>query len=271
VRSNILGLAASLLLLSCPLACGLDPGAPPEPGSVEQPWDSADGNFTHPTHSYLAEAAIERVAPEYPEVRTYKTVIVKGANLELHERRLRHNEDDGDRFEALRVEIGGNNWAADRPGLLWHKARASYAAGDRDAAYLYVGILLHYVQDMGVPAHAFHVIHQSSFGKQDHFELQCFFKWQPRYESIDRADPAFEDPTDYVQWSGDWAAAQFTATYPGATYERRFFDSDASKLSDTDWRFIRDRQGQTVMANTWALRAAAKAFAAMRLQIEPLE
>ena len=109
-----------------------------------------------------------RCRPSSPKSRRYQKDIVAGANLELHD--LQHPK-----FEALRLEIGGNNWAAERPELLWDKARASYAAGDKAQAFFYVGILLHYVQDMGVPAHAFHVIHQSGPKDWDHTELLAFF------------------------------------------------------------------------------------------------
>ena len=149
------------------VACAAQPADEPT-GSDQLHWDSADGNPTHPTHSILAEYAIKTVKAEQPEVNLYKQDIIDGANLELHD--LKHAK-----YEALRVEIGGNNWAADHPELLWEKAQASYATGEKGQAFFYVGILLHYVQDMGVPAHAFHVIHQSGPKDWDHTELLAFF------------------------------------------------------------------------------------------------
>lgn len=247
------------------LACG-DAGEARVTGQTEQRWDSADGNFTHPTHSYLAEAAIARLRAELPEVAAFAKDIVRGANLELHETPLRPGDDDNDEWEALRVEIGGSNWAADRPGLLWDKARARYASGDRRGAYVLVGIILHYVQDMGVPAHAFHVVHQSTLGSTDHFEVLAFQRWSPIFDHVDRPDPAFIDPVDYIAWSGAWAADEFTRTYPGVTYDRHFFATGWTELDEKSERFVRERQGHTALANTWALRAAARGLATITVK-----
>ncbi len=75
----------------------------------------------------LAEFAIETVKAEAHEPSRFDKQLVDGANFEL----------------------------------LWKKAKASYAEGDEAGASFHVGFLLHYVQDMAVPAHAFYVIRQS--------------------------------------------------------------------------------------------------------------
>ena len=219
-------------------------------GSAEQHWDSADGNPTHPTHSILAEYAIKTVKAEAPEVALFEKEIVEGANLELHD--LKHAK-----YEALRLEIGGNNWAAEHPELLWEKAQDSYAAGDKAKAFFYVGILLHYVQDMGVPAHAFHVIHQSGPKDWDHVELLAFFQFHGDLKAPGPADPALEGPLDYIEWSALTARDHFTTAYPGATYNRKFFPQAYADMTDTDWRFLREREAHCAKATAFALRAAA--------------
>jgi hypothetical protein len=211
--------------------------APPAEEAVdveEQHWDSADGNPTHATHTILAEYAIKSVKGEVPEVNRFSKEIIEGANLELHD--LKH-----EKFEALRLEVGGNNWAAEHPELLWQKAQASYAAGDKSKAYFYVGILLHYVQDMGVPAHAFHVIHQSGPSSWDHVELLAFFRFRGDLTGAGPADPKLDGPIPYIEFSAESARVQFRSTYPGKT-------------------FIKDRETHVAKSTAYALRAAAIGF-----------
>ena len=90
---------------------------------VAQEWDSQDGNPTHATHSYLTEYAIDQLKAAHPEVQTYRSSLVDGANRELHELPVSNPEQ-----EALRIEVEGTNWAANHPERLWTRARASYAA-----------------------------------------------------------------------------------------------------------------------------------------------
>ena len=223
--------------------------------SHEQHWDSAEGNPTHPTHSIMANFAIKQVKGELPEVALYTKAIVDGANLELHD--LKHKT-----HEALRLELGGNNWAAERPELLWEKARASYAKGDKAQAYFYVGIMLHYVQDMGVPAHAFHVIHQSGPRDWDHTELLAFFDFHGDLRAPGPGDPKLVDPVSYIEWSAQSSRDHFNTAFPGATYHRKFLPQAYDDLSDAHWAFLRGREAHCAHATAFALRSAALALAA---------
>ena len=223
--------------------------------SHEQHWDSADGNPTHPTHSIMAEFAVKQIGAELPEVVEYKASLLAGANLELHD--LKHKT-----HEALRLEIGGNNWAAEHPELLWDKARASYASGDKAQAFFYVGILLHYVQDMGVPAHAFHVIHQSSPKDWDHTELLAFFDFHGDLKAPGPSDPKLDTPLAYIEWSAQSARDQFNTMFPGQTYNRKFLPQAYADLDETQWAFLRGREAHCAHATTFALRSAAAALAA---------
>lgn len=250
-RLMVATLFPALLLAACA------PDSDEMVGSESSNFDSADGNPTHPTHSIMAEKAIKSLRDEAPELRAFEDAIVEGANLELHERAT---ETD----DALRVEIGGNNWAADRPELLWDKARASYAAGDKKTAYRLVGVMLHYVQDMGSPAHAFHVIHQSGPSSWDRFEMLAFFRFYGDLSLPPIPDPGLASPVDYIEWSAGSARSHFTEAYPGKTYHRLFFPQSNDEMTDHDWAFMKKREADCVWATAYTLRAASRGFAGLR-------
>ena len=138
--------------------------------------------------------------------------------------------------------------------MLGH-ARTRYAAGDKAKAYWFVGVFLHYVEDIGVPAHAFHVYHQSSPSDWDDFEVLALQNWWPRYSTLNRVDPHFADASAYVAWNGEWTKSDFGTTFPGVTYTRTLFPLSWLWASSKYANFVRDRQGRTAMATTWALRS----------------
>jgi hypothetical protein len=249
-RSLLSGICFSMTTL---FACASSTESAPDADRVEQHWDSEDGNPTHATHSIMAELAIKNLARELPETRTYEEKIVEGANLELHELPSK-------KYEDLRVAVGGNNWAAEHPEVLWTKARASYAAGEKGAAYLYVGVLLHYVQDMGGPAHAFHVLHQSTMMERDAIEVLGFFDFHADFSSAVVMDPAFADPTLYVEWSARTTREHFRSIFGDAVYTRNYFPTTYSEMTPTHWEFIRRREAECARATEYALRSAATAL-----------
>lgn len=252
--SRLLSLTALTTLLLTLTACaGSAPTATnPLPLDEHQAqWDSQDGNPTHATHSYMAEYAIDQLKATYPEVQTYRSQLVDGSNREIHDLPLSNPEQ-----EALRIACGGNNWACAYPDVVWNTAKAKYAAGDKAKAYWYLGILLHYVQDMGTPGHAFHVYHQSSPSNWDEFEVMAFQKWYPSYSSINKTNPNFATPDQYVVWNGTWAASDFNATWPGKTYTRTFYSTSWLWASSKEKTFMRNRQGRTAVATKWALQSA---------------
>ena len=254
----LLALSAAVLV-----ACAAPPADDEQVGADEAHFDSADGNPTHPTHSILAEFAIKTLKAELPEVATFEKEIVDGANRELHELVSKTHE-------ALRLEIGGNNWSADHPELLWEKAQASYAAGDKSTAFFYVGVLLHYVQDMGVPAHAFHVIHQASpIWEIDNFEMLAFFRFHGDLRAPGPTDPVLASPVDYIEWSAQSARDHFNRSYPGQTYTKKFLPQAYADLSETDWAFLGGREAHCAHATAFALRAAATLLAAGGTSTKP--
>jgi hypothetical protein len=217
-------------------------------------WDSAGGNPTHATHSIMAEFSIEQLASSFPEVATYKSSLLQGANLELH-------DVNAGGYESLRVAIGGNNWAAAHPELLWERAQGLYKYGDRARAYFYVGVILHYVQDMGVPAHAFQVHHQSDPWHWDHLEVLAFTKYDGDKTAAGPMNPQFANPLSYIEWSAEAARQHFRSSFPGATYTREFLPKFRSDLNATQRAFLRGRETHCAYATTFALQSAAQAFA----------
>lgn len=243
------------LFVSPLVACAGAPDAHDQDvAQTQESWDSQSGNPTHATHSYLTEYAVDQLKGEFPELATYKATLVKGANEELHEIAL----SDPD-LESLREAADGTNWSCNHPEIVWAKAQDAYESGDKDRAYFLTGIVLHWVEDMGVPAHAFHVIHQGSWSMRDNFELLALQKWAPRY-NITKSDPRYWAPSDYLAVSQDWAESDFHATFPGATYTRTFFSMSWLWASHTQAQFVEDRQGRTATVATWALRAAVENF-----------
>ncbi len=226
-----------------------------DPNATEQNWDSQDGNPTHATHSYLTEYAIDQLKGRFPELQTYRANILDGANREIHDLHI----DDVEQ-ESLRAEFGGNNAGCDHPERVFSHATASYAAHDKPKAYWFVGILLHYVEDIGVPAHAFHVYHQSSPSNWDHFELMGFQRWSPSYSGIQKSDPHFTNPADYVAFNGNWTIADWQSNFQGVTYTRTVYSRTWLFASTRQKTFMRTRQGRTAVATKWALESAITHF-----------
>jgi hypothetical protein len=223
--------------------------------STSQAWDSQAGNPTHATHSYLTEYAIDALRTEYPELEAFRAKLVDGANLELHELPL----DDAE-LEALRIRAGGTNWGADHPDLVWADATDAYRAGDKAKGYRYLGIVLHWVEDMAGPAHAFHVIHQSSPFDWDHFEVLSFWKWAPSYEGVTTGSPGLATPDAFVEWSGAWARSDFQAAFPGVTYTRTLFPLLWIPANGRYQTFAKQRQGRAALTTRFALESAARAW-----------
>lgn len=248
----LLGVTAAAIVGT---GCAVEAQDPVDPelepaDQVQQPWDSQDGNPTHATHSYMVETAIDGLKSVYPELQTYRSYIVDGANRELHELPVSDAEQ-----EALRIEIAGTNWGADHPEVLWSKARTAYAAGNKSKAYWYTGIIMHFVADMGAPAHAFHVVHQGTLSQKDNFEACALQKWDPLY-SINRSDPGYAAPQDYIGFASTWTAADWQAAYGTKTYTLGFYPTLWFLQSSTQKTLLRNRQGRSTYATFWALKSA---------------
>jgi hypothetical protein len=218
-------------------------------------WDSAKGNPTHATHSYLTEWAIDQLKGEFPELQRFAKELVEGANQELHELKVKGSKYGVD-LDAKRIQHKGTNEGCDDIQGWWDDARNAYRAGDKNKAYFLLGIMLHMVEDMGVPAHANHVHHQGNATEFDNLELMGLSNWKPKFDAINRTDPGFAEPWKYYGESQNWTHADA----PDYNNPNKFSKTWAF-ASAKERALLSDRQGRTCNVAMWALRAGAKAFA----------
>ena len=228
-------------------------------GSPVAAWDSAKFKWltpiVHPTHSYLTEYAIDQLADKYPELGTYRAVIIEGANHELHELPVKGSLYGID-LDRKRIEHKGTNAGSDDVPGWWADALAAYRAGNKQQAYFVVGIMLHMIEDMGVPAHANGVIHQGTLTEFDNFEAMALQKWDPDFADANRNDPAYADPSKYYRFSQDWTHAD-APDY----HDRDSFSKTWITASEAEKTLVRNRQGRTAMVAEWALNATMKLLA----------
>jgi hypothetical protein len=217
-------------------------------------WDSQTWNPTHATHSRLTEWAIDQLKGTYPELETYRKQLVEGANEELHERKVSGTKY-GVNLEAKRVEHKGTNEGCDDVEGWWKDARAAYKAGDKKKAYVLLGVLLHMVEDMGVPAHANKVVHQGNPVEFDNFEFMALTNWRPSFDDIDRKDPGYPEPWKYYAFSQEWTHAD-APNYK----DRNAFSKTWTLAKPEEKALLRNRQGRTCHVVKWTLESAAKAF-----------
>jgi hypothetical protein len=225
-------------------------------------WDSASGNPTHATHTYLTEWALNRLGPVYPELALPATrqAVVDGANTELHELPSRSYEKSMAQkynlpLEVFRVRYKGTNEGADDVAGWWRESLSEYRQGRKGRAYFLLGVILHMIQDMGVPAHANKVVHQGNLTEFDNFEFLALSNWKPSFDAIDRTDPTFDEPWRYYQFSQQWTHAD------APNYNNRdAFSKFWATASATERRLLRNRQGRTCQVTAWTIASAAKAF-----------
>ena len=222
-------------------------------------WDSAKfewlTSIVHPTHSYMTEFAIDQLASEFPELSKYGNILVEGANQELHELPVTGTLYGAD-LERKRKQHKGTNAGSDDVEGWWKEAFAAYEAGHKEQAYFMTGILLHMIQDMGVPAHANGVYHQGNATEFDNFEAMALQKWKPDFKRVNREDPGYAGkPWRYYKFSQDWAHADAPDYDDRDEFSKTWFTA-----SDEEEQLVSDRQARTATVTMWALRQAAASF-----------
>lgn len=221
-------------------------------------WDSAQFEWLtpiiHPTHSYLTEYAIDQIREEYPGLDKYRDILIEGANAELHELPAEGTKYGIDLESKRREHKGTNAGSDDVPGW-WADALAAYRAGNMEQAYFYLGVVLHMIEDMGVPAHANGIYHQGNITEFDNFEAMALQRWEPDFSSINRDDPGYDSPADYYAFSQDWTAADAPDYRDTDTFSKTWLTA-----SDEEEDLVRRRQARTAMVVMWALRRATMAF-----------
>lgn len=222
-------------------------------------WDSAKfewlTSIVHPTHSYMTEYAIDQLGGEFPELSEYGKVLIEGANQELHELPVTGSLHGID-LDKKRKQHKGTNAGSDDVEGWWKDAKAAYEAGNKEQAYFITGIMLHMIQDMGVPAHANGIYHQGNMSEFDNFEAMALQKWDPDFKRVDRDDPGYAGkPWRYYKFSQDWAATDAPDYKDANSFSKTWLTA-----SSAEKRLVRDRQARTATATMWALRAAVADF-----------
>jgi hypothetical protein len=217
-------------------------------------WDSKERNPTHPTHSYLTEWAIDQLKSQSPELQQYKTQLIEGANTELHELPV-NGTMYGIDLNAKRIQHQGTNEGCNDIQGWWQDSRSAFKQGNKDQAYFVLGILLHMVEDMGVPAHANKVYHQGNLTEFDNFEFMALSNWKPSFANINRTDPGYADPWRYYSFSQDW-----THTDAPNYNNRDSFSKTWTFASSSERQLLSNRQGRTANVVKWALNSADVIF-----------
>jgi hypothetical protein len=217
-------------------------------------WDSAKGNPTHATHSYLTEWAIDQLKGEFPELQRFSKELIEGANQELHELKVRGSKYGVD-LDAKRIQHKGTNEGCDDIEGWWKDSRDACKAGETARAYFLLGVMLHMIQDMGVPAHAHKIHHQASLSELDHFEIMAFSNWKPAFDAINQTDPSYAEPWKYYDFSRDWTRAD-APDYKSRTQ----FSKTWTFAKPKERALLSNRQGRTCHVTKWALQSAVKAF-----------
>jgi hypothetical protein len=230
-------------------------------------WDSADWNPTNPTHTFITDWAINAVKTDFPEVTMFRVALVEGANTELHE--LPSDDDYHKKLAQIykidldmkrRYHKGTNAGCNDIKGW-WEDAFRAYGPGNeqKKQAYFILGIMLHMVEDMGVPAHANGVHHQGNVGEFDNFEAISALNWcgpsTAGFNDIDKHDPKFSEPWLYYSFSQDWASKD-APNY----HDRDAFPKFWITATEAERKLVSNRQGRTCRVTAWALKSAMKRF-----------
>jgi hypothetical protein len=219
-----------------------------------QAWDSVVGNPTHPTHSYLTEWGVDQLQSQYPELQQYRSVMIEGANTELHELPV-SGKRYGIDLNAKRIQHKGTNEGCDDTQGWWQDSLSAYRQGKKEQAYFILGILLHMVEDMGVPAHANKVYHQGTLREFDNFELLALANWKPKFDQINRQDPGYPNPWQYYDFSQNWTRNDAPNYNNRSSFSKFWFTASAAEK-----RLLSNRQGRTANVVKWTLNSAARAF-----------
>ena len=224
-------------------------------------WDSRSKvNPTHPTHTYITEWAIDALKDGTPELDKYREALVDGANTEFHE--LKTSDADiklgkkyGIDMKKKHAEHRGTNAGTGDVEGWWKDSLEAYKAGKFELAFFYLGVIVHMVEDMGVPAHANDVEHQGTLFKLDNFEFLAAIKFYPNFGDINKPDPCYAVPWRYYTFSRKW-----TKEDAPDYNDRSAFPLKWDKMTDKQKALLRNRQGRKCHIVKWTLACAVKAF-----------
>lgn len=228
-------------------------------------WDSANRNPTHPTHTYLTEYAIRELKHEHPDVDNYRKQLIAGSNTEIHELPIKCTRYGVDFNERRANRYIGTNAGCKRPDLIWSDAQDACRQGKKELAYFLIGVLLHQIQDMGVPAHAHDIYHQGNATEFDNFEFMALWNWKPDFLGIDKQDPRVKDPAAYADPSAFYEFSRKWCIEDVPHYaSRKQFSKTWTFASPDERKLLRKREAATAMVTKWALAAAVIACEPLR-------
>ncbi|MGO7265028.1 hypothetical protein [Rhizobium leguminosarum] len=220
-------------------------------------WESDEYSFlkvlSSSTHTQITRAAFDEVVKSDGELFAHKRSLIAGANTELHDRPAAANDYGLDLDKKRKEHKPKNGGTGDIAGW-WKDALTAYRNGNTERAYFLLGVVLHYVQDMGAPAGAKDINHGGNLSNFDSFELIAARNWQPSFKNPPE-DPEYADPSAYYAFARDLTKKEM----PDYT-ETSSFSNTWLAASAEEKKAVSRREGVAVLVTTWALRAALKEF-----------
>lgn len=224
-------------------------------------WDSDHYEYLLPigtsTHTYFVDYAVEQLQTKYPDAVKYRALLREGANIEfvgpLTENTLPHWVDIEERFaahEATRFRAGDiEGW--------WNDVIEAYRGGHPERAYFLLGVVLHFIQDVGVPAKAKNLDHGIGVTDFDSFEYMAAYNWtNPAPPKASEASPA------NLKTMLDFYSAAIAKSHEDAPNynDTSSFSNTWTLASPEEQDLLIMRQQHTALMTTWVLSFALSQF-----------
>lgn len=227
------------------------------PSTPAGAWDSDSWmNPTRPTHTLMTRWAVDRLQEAHPEVGTFRAQLIEGSNVEVHELPIECERYGLDMNVLRETRYVGTNAGCEHPELIWEDSLKAHEEGNDELAFFLLGVLLHQIQDMGVPSHAHDIYHQGNATEFDNFEFMALWNWGPDFENIGKEKPGLDDPSGYYGFSKTWTLED-APNYAG----RDGFSKTWTFASREERALLRGRQGSCCYLTKWTIESALDAFA----------
>jgi len=152
-----------------------------QPVTPARAWDSmvSLGASGENSHYYWAEDALNEVAGGFTSLQIDRNALLMGAEGEdMHPQKRDLSGTPPAEYYTIAV---GNNAGTTHPEYYWQTAVYHYrryiASGkvntaEKQAAYHYLGLLLHIIQDTSAPPHTYNILHGGAYlSDPDYFDL----------------------------------------------------------------------------------------------------
>jgi len=225
------------------------------------------------THTRFTKWALRHVTqPEemLREMRQHEREILDGGNTEAHglplnaaaEKKIRR-EYGIDLADVIARHLEKEE-EPDAPADWWADSLGAYSAGDVKMAYYYLGVLLHMIQDIGLPSRANAAFHSRRMSDLDNFEYMAMFNWKiaepwkPLRDDVNKADPDYSSPASYYSFNYKWTLED------APSYDNGRMPLTWDKADEPTKDLLFHRQARTAHANLWALESALRGFREIR-------